>query len=109
INLSESSVDHLISEQNQGWRLLMMLGAVPALLTFLIRWFVPESAKWERERDKGATSHWATRDLTSVLIGACAACGIIVLWAIDVPLAVRIVGSLVGFAIVTWGYTFPVL
>ena len=29
-----------------------MLGAVPALLTFLIRWFVPESEKWERERGK---------------------------------------------------------
>ncbi len=124
IHLSQSWVDHFVSEQNQGWRFLMMLGAVPALLTFLIRWFVPESEKWERERGKGATSHWATRDLISVLIGAVAACGIIVLWAVqwdryfdaDVRdawtpaiLAFRIVGSLVGFAVVTWGYTYPVL
>ena len=79
VGLSESWVDHL--SRNQGWRFLMMLGAVPALLTFLIRWFVPESEKWERERGKGATSHWATRDLISVLLGAAAACGIICLWA----------------------------
>ncbi|HZZ81762.1 MAG TPA: MFS transporter [Gemmataceae bacterium] len=109
LNLSENWVDHLISDQNRGWRLLMMLGAVPALLTFFIRWFVPESAKWEKERDKGATSHWATRDLTMVLVGACAACGVIMLWAIDIPLAARIGGSIVGFGIVTWGYTFPVI
>src|SRR5476651_1749373 len=33
VSLSDSWVDHLVSEQNQGWRFLMMLGAVPALLT----------------------------------------------------------------------------
>ena len=87
----------------------MMLGAAPALLTFLIQWFVPESEKWERERGKGATSHWATRDLISVLIGAIAACGIIYLWAKDFHFGVRIVGSVVGFLIVTWGYTYPVI
>ena len=109
MNISEDWVDHLIHERNQGWRLIMMLGAVPALLTFLIRWFVPESEKWERERYKGATSHWASRDLTAVLIGAVAACGMIALWAVEMPLAVRIGGSLIAFAIVTWGYTYPVL
>jgi SHS family sialic acid transporter-like MFS transporter len=119
LNLSDDWVDHLINEQNKGWRFLMMLGAVPALLTFLIRWFVPESEKWERERGKGATSHWATRDLLTVLIGAIAACLIIVLWAVqwdryaDIEprwiLLFRIVGSLACFAIVTWGYTYPVL
>ena len=143
VNLSESWVDHLISEQNQGWRFLMMLGALPALLTFLIRWFVPESEKWERERGRGATSHWATRDLVTVLIGAIAACLIIVLWAIrwdqyladtspvsiDAGVGVlgefvrkiqadsrapwiltfQIVSSLLCFAVVTWGYTYPVL
>jgi MFS family permease len=98
---------HLL--KNEGWRFLMMLGAVPALLTFFIRWYVPESEKWERERGKGATSHWATQDLLSVLIGAVAACGIIYLWATPWHLGVRIVGSLIGFGIVTWGYTFPVL
>src|SRR5262249_24391659 len=109
VSLSETWVNHLISEQNRGWSLLMMLGAVPALLTFFIRWFVPESAKWDRERDRGATSHWASRDLLSVLVGAFTACGVIMLWAIDIALPLRIVGSLIGFAIVTWGYTFPVI
>ena len=118
INLSEAWVDHLISADNQGWRFLMMLGAVPALLTFFIRMFVPESEKWERERGRGATSHWATRDLVSVLIGAIAACGIIVLWAVNWGnvfaseagvMIFRIVGSFICFVIVTWGYTYPVL
>jgi MFS transporter, SHS family, sialic acid transporter len=109
IGLAEEWVDHLITGQNQGWRLLMMLGAVPALLTFFISWYVPESAKWEKERGKGATSHWATHDLLSVLAGAIAACGIIYLWATEWNPAVRIVGSVSGFAIVTWGYTYPVL
>ncbi|MBI2805668.1 MAG: MFS transporter [Planctomycetes bacterium] len=122
--LSDAWVDHLINGENQGWRFLMMLGAVPALLTFLIRWFVPESEKWERERGRGATSHWATRDLISVLIGAIAACLMIVLWAVKwkeffdeasrdgmMPwiLAFQVAGSLVCFGIVTWGYTYPVL
>ncbi len=33
--------------QNGSWRLLMLLGAAPALLTFFIRIFVPESEMWE--------------------------------------------------------------
>jgi MFS transporter, SHS family, sialic acid transporter len=107
VGLPSSWVQHIM--QHEAWRFLMMLGAAPALLTFLIRWFVPESEKWERERGKGATSHWATRDLFSVLIGAIAACGIIYLWAEPFPIAVRIAGSLAGFAVVTWGYTYPVL
>jgi len=31
---------------NGAWRLLFLLGALPALLTFFIRVFVPESEKW---------------------------------------------------------------
>ena len=52
-----------------GWRMMMMLGTLPALLTFFIRIFVPESKKWEQERERGSTGHWATRDLLGVLIG----------------------------------------
>lgn len=116
-------VTHLL--KNEGWRFLMMVGALPALLTFFIRWYVPESEKWQREHGKGATSHWATYDLLSVLVGAVAACGIIALWAVpwgkvlspDDPaavsgaiiLAMQVIGSVVGFLIVTWGYTYPVL
>ncbi len=120
--LSDDWVDHLVTRENQGWRFLMMVGAVPALLTFFIRWFVPESEKWEQERGKGATSHWATRDLLSVFFGALAACAIIAVWATPwksvlgmgdeqnaVILAGQIACSLLGFVFVAWGYTYPVL
>lgn len=65
---------------HNNWRLLMLAGAVPALTTLLIRLFVPESEKWTREKLSGAASHWSKRDLIGVLIGAAAACGVIVLW-----------------------------
>ena len=95
---------------NDGWRFLMMLGALPALLTFFIRMFVPESEKWLHEKEKGATSYWATHDLFSVLGGAAAACGIIALWAFDaVPIPLAIIGSVVGFVLVTIGYIYPVM
>src|SRR5262249_8548875 len=53
ISLSEDWVDYLVSPQNKGWRVLVMFGAAPALLTFFVRLFVPESERWENERDKG--------------------------------------------------------
>jgi MFS transporter, SHS family, sialic acid transporter len=114
MGLSEDWVNHLL--RNDGWRLLMMLGAVPALLTFFIRAFVPESAKWERERNSGATSYWETRDLLAVLGGAVAACGIIMVWALPLGklegaslLATRIAATLLGMVVVTAGYTHPVI
>ena len=48
---------------------------------FFIMRLVPESHKWEAERDKGATSHWATRDLLGVLIGAIGAAFVVFLWS----------------------------
>lgn len=63
-----------------NWRLLMFVGAIPALLTLFIRLFVPESEKWTREKETGAASHWSERDLLGVLIGAAAAGGVILLW-----------------------------
>jgi MFS family permease len=41
--------------QNGSWRLLMILSAFPALLTFLIRVFVPESEMWEAHSKKSET------------------------------------------------------
>jgi MFS family permease len=108
----ESLVGH------SGWRLLMLLGATPAVLTFFIRLFVPESGRWEHERATGKTTAWAARDLLGVLVGT-AACGVIlVLWAIDPRLAVggvdwwwavRVAGSLAALAVVTASYLFPVV
>ena len=33
---------------NSAWRLLLFLGATPAILTFIIRIFVPESQQWKK-------------------------------------------------------------
>lgn len=107
IGFSESLTSYLVADQ--GWRVLMISGAFPALLTFFIRVFVPESAKWEAEKAKGATSHWANRDLLGVLVGCAGAFGIITLWAIPLPLFVSIAGTLICLTIVTVGYVVPLV
>ena len=47
IGLSEDWVTKLIGADNSGWRLLMFVGASPAILTFFFRIFVPESKRWQ--------------------------------------------------------------
>jgi SHS family sialic acid transporter-like MFS transporter len=47
IGLSEDWVTKLIGADNSGWRLLMFVGATPAILTFFVRMFVPESKRWQ--------------------------------------------------------------
>lgn len=92
------------------WRLLFLLGAIPALLTLLIRLFVPESDKWEHERQAGKAFHWSERDLLGVLLGTAAACGVIALWAAPagvLPASGRLLGSLVGLLLVVGGYLYP--
>lgn len=39
-----------------NWRPVMLVGAAPALLTFLIRLFVPESEKWAETQKHGPTA-----------------------------------------------------
>ena len=93
---------------NGNWRLLMLVGAVPALLTLFVRLFVPESEKWAKGKAAGAASFWSSRDLIGVLIGAAAALGIIALWsAPDLSLAVRVGGSLLALVVVIVGYLMP--
>jgi SHS family sialic acid transporter-like MFS transporter len=93
---------------NDRWRLLMLMGAVPALLTMLIRLFVPESEKWEKEKEAGATSFWSGSDLLGVVGGAAAAGGLIYLWADKtIPFGVQAAGSVVLLAAVTLGYLHP--
>ncbi len=100
---------------HQGWRIIMIIGTIPALLTFLIRLFVPESERWQEEKSRGATTGWATRDLLGVVLGALGPFGIIYLWAWDGPpwlphtWPVRVVGSLLGLAIAIVGYTYPLV
>jgi MFS family permease len=117
LGLSEASIQHLLA--NSGWRFLMISGALPALLIFFIRLFVPESRKWEEEHARGATSHWANRDLIGVLIGCAASLAIIWAW-VSLPKfgtaagemraagTVATVVTLLGLAVALAGYLWPV-
>jgi len=125
MGMSEQNVTTLLS--GQGWRLLMITGALPALLIFFIRLFVPESRKWEAERDSGGTSHWATKDLMGVLIGAFGAGGVVFLWSptfqdlagvsaadgsTHLPqwtFVLRMAGTTVGLIAALLGYLYPVV
>ncbi len=107
LGLSTDVVEFLAG--HSGWRILMLLGAAPALLTFFIRIFVPESARWQHEQEKGTTSNWVTSDLLAVLIGAAAAIGIVYLWTEEFPLALRLVGTLLALGVTTLGFIYPIL
>src|SRR5262249_17521867 len=91
--------------------LLMLFGAVPALLTFFIRLFVPESERWEHEQKRGATTSWATRDLLGVAVGAVGA-GLIIyiyVWAATSPWPLLLAGTLLGLVVAAAGYAYPVV
>src|SRR5437588_12438613 len=116
IGLPEIWVQSLVA--NNGWRLLMLFGAAPALLTFFIRLFVPESERWQHEQRRGTTARWATRDLIGILIGTSGAWLIIAVWAVDSadlewwfgnPWLARVAASLVGLLIALAGYLYPVV
>jgi MFS family permease len=125
--VSETAVEALVA--GEGWRLLMMAGSLPALLIFFIRLFVPESHKWEAERRSGATSHWATRDLLGVLLGALGATAVIFVWSPVYDASVRTLSAtgdgtfvtpawsgalrglvtVAGLVVALVGYMFPVV
>jgi MFS family permease len=106
---------------NDGWRLMMIAGALPALLVFFILLLVPESHKWE--------AAWATRDLLGVVVGALGAVAVIAVWspffssylnqtltAADTPngvsyvaTVIRLAVTVVGLATALVGYIFPVM
>lgn len=109
--LPAGMVDRLLA--NSGWRFLMIVGAAPAILVFFIRLFVPESKRWEHEKQRGATSHWANRDLGGVLVGAAGAGLIIYIWS---PMGesvvagwMRATGTLLGLFVAVIGFMFPVI
>jgi hypothetical protein len=87
----------------------MISGALPAILIFFIRLFVPESKRWQEEHARGATSHWANRDLIGVLIGCAASLAIIWSWMPGGPhMALAGVITLLGLIIALFGYLWPV-
>jgi len=112
IGLPEKTVQMLVAYK--GWRLMMIAGTLPALLTFFFRIFVPESHKWEAEQGKGNTSNWAPVDLLGVVVGALGPGLIVYVWSVqDLPpewlTAIRVGGTILGLAVAIVGYTYPVL
>jgi len=103
------------NQENQGWRVMMILGIVPAALTFFIRIFVPESHKWQEEQAKGGTSNWATIDLVGVLIGAMGPALMVYVYAfpatgwLEHTFALRLIVTVVGLVMAIMGYLYPVM
>ena len=107
VGLSQGLVETLLA--NSAWRFLMISGAIPALLVFFIRLFVPESKRWEHERARGATSHWANNDLIGVFVGGAAALVIIWSWSpagTSIPVAIFI--TAVCLLVALAGFVYPV-
>ena len=108
LGMSEATAHYWFD--HSAWRLLMVIGALPALLIFFIQIFVPESHKWEEEKASGATSHWSNSDLLGVLLGAVVSLFIIYIWSPLTPIGKGLAGVLTvaGFVAVIWGFVFPV-
>ena len=109
IGLSAETTGNLLDDS--AWRFLMVCGAFPALLIFLIRLFVPESSKWQEEHARGTTSNWQNSDLYGILI--CGLAALVIIWAwlparTNLPTLAKIVITFVGLAIVFTGYLYPV-
>lgn len=98
-----------LPEQWVSWRLLMLCGALPALLTFLLRLFVPESESWEKERDRGKTSSWSSIDLLAVLAGVVVCLGLLAVWQLVQDLTVRVVATLAALVVVAGCYLYPII
>jgi MFS family permease len=97
---------------HQAWRLLMLIGALPALVIFLIRLFVPESDRWEEEKAAGHTAFWKVGDLSGVALGSLAALGIVFVWSPlgrDAGVGTLLAGmaTVFGLAVVLWGFLRP--
>ena len=107
IGLPEATAMRLLG--HSAWRLLMISGALPALLIFLILMFVPESEKWKAEHARGATSHWAKTDLFGVLIGSLAALFIIWGWSpVGLNSLPATLLTVAGLTVALFGFLHPV-
>jgi len=106
VGLPQAWVTFLLA--NSGWRFLMISGAFPASLVVLVIPFVPESRRWEDEKARGATSHWASDDLYGILIGCLATLAIVWSWSpIGVRPAAAALVTLVGLGVALAGFLLP--
>ncbi len=48
-----ASIEVLFPAVRDSWRIILLIGAAPALLTFFIRIFVPESERWQEAASHG--------------------------------------------------------
>lgn len=94
--------------RHSGWRLLMLAGALPALLTFFIRIFVPESKKWQDSQAQVTANHWAAKDLWGVAIGCLGPLLMVLANAMDMPLGVQLAALALGLFAAVVGYSHPV-
>jgi MFS family permease len=106
--MSDSLIGLGLSPSWAKWRLLMVMGMLPALLTFFIVRLVPESASWKEERGSGRTSAWESRDLLGVLAGAWGCWVILLLWSENVSWLLRINGTMFALVGVTLAFLFPI-
>jgi MFS family permease len=88
----------LIKVNETNWKWFAVLGAAPALLTFVIRLFVPESHRWQASQEvrksRPLTEIYADRrlSLTTLIAIALASVALIGTWG-----AVQKIPTLVGF------------
>jgi MFS family permease len=75
--MSEAWVTKLIGADQSGWRLLMFIGATPALLTVFVRIFVPESQLWQHAAANAPKARvrdiFAPEVLRKTILGTCLA------------------------------------
>ena len=105
--LSHETIEVLTA--NSGWRLMMMLGALPAVLTFFFRIFVPESHRWEHGQQQGHTQGWKTLDLLGVVVGCLGPALILYVWLPNGTIAWRLIGTPIGLAVAIVGFSYPVV
>jgi MFS transporter, SHS family, sialic acid transporter len=93
---------------HNNWRVLMLLGAAPAVLTLFLRLFVPESEKWHEAKSSGKASHWSGYDLLMVLLGCAVGGRLIYLWATDRDMVQRLFSTLLGVPFIAYCFLAPV-
>jgi MFS transporter, SHS family, sialic acid transporter len=92
---------------HNNWRVLMLLGAAPAVLTLFLRFFVPESEKWHETRREGKASHWSGKDLIAVLAGSAIGGLLIAVWAADRSYAERAAATAFAIPIIALCFLWP--
>lgn len=93
------------SSGSGNWRLLMAVGASPAILTFLIRIFVPESEKWTQQKENAKS--WSGRDLLAVLLGTIIAAFVLYTWIVSRSWAIRLSVTLFSLVFIAICFLFP--